>query len=160
MKQVIEAYGKALLEAAAVVLLMILLFAGIEDGQGNRGMLKMIGAKLSLEDNNYQNYKDFNRYKMEGMKPAPVITYNAEDLLHTGNIVLSSCISAADYNGIGIPFRVIQIQNPAGEDVLGRYNADSTEVDLPDAGIYVVEVSAMDDNRKETVCKIRLPVNQ
>ena len=46
MKQVIEIYGKFLLEAVSVAALVLFLLTGIHDSEGNRGIFQMIGAKL------------------------------------------------------------------------------------------------------------------
>ena len=60
MKQLFDIYGKFLLEAAIVVTLILLLFAGISDEKGNRGMLKMIGAKIPVNSVDYSSYTDYD----------------------------------------------------------------------------------------------------
>lgn len=160
MKQVVETYGKALLEAAVVILLMVLLFAGIEDGQGNRGIFRIIGNRIQTEHTDDRDYTDFNIYRAESIKAAPSIRYQASELLHTGINNMSACIQAVDYEGRELPFEVRNIFSPDGEDITAAYNLGTMDVYFPEAGIYVVKVAAGDDIKKEFVCTVRLPVNR
>ena len=46
MQEIIRVYGKFLISAIVVVLLMAILFGTITDENGNQGILKIVGAHL------------------------------------------------------------------------------------------------------------------
>lgn len=68
MKQVIETYGRFVLEAVVVSFLFILLFTQITDKDGNKGVLKIIGAGLETGGVDYGSYTDFDVYQAENAK--------------------------------------------------------------------------------------------
>lgn len=160
MKQIIEIYGKTLLEAVVIMLLFLFLLAGIQDEHGNKGIFKVIGARFPVENRNYENYKDFDIYRENSLRAAPVLYYKAGGTLHTGTSILTDCIGAVDEDGNEIPFEVIEIMDPSGNSILETYDLQSGQIDFLEAGIYSVKAVAMDRMNKKAVCTIRLPVNE
>lgn len=157
MEQIIKNYGRFVLDAVVVALLMVLLFSQITDAEGNRGILNMIGAGIDTGSINYADYTDFNTYVAESSKPAPVITYNGSNSIHAGVARLSDYIKAADRTGAEIAVRVVTLTDQAGTEL--PCDAD-TEANFPEAGIYTVRVTAVDDINKRTTSDIRIPVNK
>lgn len=160
MKQIAEIYGKALLEAVIVGLLVILLLLEVDDGHGNRGIFQIIGSQIRTEHTDYRDYTDFDVYRESCSKTSPVIQCKDIGLLKAGIVELTACIVAVDYRGRELPLEVRQVQAPDGTDITDAYDPDTGMIDFSDAGIYVVRVVALDDNCKNTVCSVRLPVNQ
>lgn len=160
MRQIIEAYGKFLLDALVVVLLMGFLFATVTDDAGNRGIFQIIGANLETGGNDYSSYTDFDVYEAESKKSAPAITYDASVLAGTGRNRLDSFIRASDDTGKELPFYVTSIQSPGHEELIASYQPDTSEIEFLEPGIYTVELWAVDALYKKTAGRIRIPVNR
>lgn len=160
MKQIFDVYGRFLLEAAVVVTLIVLLFAGISDENGNRGVLRMIGAKLPVNSVDYNGYADYNVYEAESTKDAPVIRLQLGTMIKKGNCKLSDCIVAEDYAANTLPITIISVKAPDDTDVTGDCNLDTTDIVFHNAGVYTVTVSAKDDVNHKRVKVIKIPVNE
>jgi len=159
MKLVIEHYGKFLLEGLVVVALMALIFTGLTDENGNKGIFAVTGAQIQVEAVDYQSYSDFkNTYKAESEKENPKIT-SACQRLAAGAHTLSSYITAEDNAGQPLDIRVSSIKSPDGVEILDTYNADTSEILLTEPGEYLVTVSAVDGSNRMTKVAVRLPVN-
>lgn len=159
MKQVIEIYGKFLLEAAGVAALVLLLFIGIHDAEGNRGIFRMIGAKLPVGNIVVENYLDAEIYKSESEKQPPEIRFQPETMIKKGIQTLSDYLIAEDYDAKLLPIKILCVINPEGTDITGDCNSDTTEILFPEPGIYSVTLAAKDDGNRKTVKVVKIPVN-
>ena len=160
MKQVITAYGHFLLEGIVLVLLLVLLFCGIRDEEGNVGVFNMTGARLSIEHTDYQGFIDFRgAYVSEASKSEPEFFYDAGNL-SAGIICLADCIKAVDYAGNELSFWVDSVKAPDGREIADSYNADTKEIYLGQAGIYEVALSVCDSGNRVVNGVIFIPVNQ
>ncbi len=158
MEQVIKEYGQFLLSGITVVLVMLLLFTGLEDTQGNIGAFKMFGETIETIDINHDTYTDFKEiYWIESKKPFPVITYISGHL-KTGAIKLEEHIKAVDYAGRELEIKITAIEGPDGKEKIGEYNDVTTEIVISNPGIYTVNVNAVDDGNRSSQCIIRIPV--
>lgn len=161
MKQVMDSFGKFILEAIVLIIFIALLFTSVTDDSGNKGILNIIGAQLQTGGTDYYSYADFNVYETESKKEAPVISYNgAGTTLYTGSIILSDYIKAVDQTGNEIPVKVLSIRNQDDIELIDTYNPDTTEIILSQPGIYTIKLSAVDAINKKTVGRFHLPVNQ
>lgn len=159
MREVFEYYGKFIIEGIVVIALLSLVFVGITDREGNRGIYHMTGAKMDLLNIDYRNYADFKEcYKAESEKAAPSIYYVGENL-ETGRHVLAEYIKAVDWAERNLSIRVISIQAPDDTETIGDYNPLTGEITFSQAGVYVVHVVAKDESNKFAEAKIRIPVN-
>jgi len=160
MKQVITAYGYFLLEGIVLVLLLVLLFCGIRDGEGNVGVFNMTGARISIEHTDYQGFTDFRgTYVSEASKSEPEIFYDVGNL-SAGTIRLADCMKAVDYAGNELSFWVDSVKAPDGREIADSYNADTKEIYLGQAGIYEVALSVCDSGNRVVNGVIFIPVNQ
>ena len=159
MEQVIKAYGAFMLEGVVAVLLMFMVFLGIADKAGNRGIFAITGARLEIENSNHKNYIDFKEaYLRESQKALPEIIYS--DLhMQIGTNKLADYIQAFDETGTELPIKVLSILSMDGSEMIAEYNYDSTEIYFASPGIYTVKVSAVAANKKSTICTIRVPVS-
>lgn len=160
MKQVLEIYGKFLLDAVVVILLLILLLFQITDADGNKGVFELIGNYLQSDVQEGVKYADFDVYKTECDRAKPVISYIGTEHTDTGVHVLTEYISAVDSEGNQIPFQVVNVIGPDGTELTEYVKEDYQEVSFITPGIYTVSVSARDIWNKKTVCTIRIPVNR
>ncbi|MBO5069261.1 MAG: hypothetical protein J6C37_02715 [Roseburia sp.] len=160
MELVIKAYGKLMLEGLAVMLLVVLLFGQIEDADGNRGILRIIGAHLGTEQTGTVEYADFQAYQSEGKKCAPIISYTASSVLYTGTYNLADCITAVDDAGATLQVGLLGMWNPFGEELDVTEQAEVGQMVFEYPGIYTAKVAAVDAGNKKTVCLIQIPVNK
>lgn len=160
MQEVIEHYGKFILDAMVLLLLMMLIFLEIEDESGNKGILAIIGAQINNESVNYSLYTDFKEtYKKESERTAPSISCEGVSL-KVGEYKLSDYIKAEDYSGQSLAVKLVSITNPDGEDVMDIYRPDTTEIFFSQAGIYTIRVSARDDGNRVTEASFEILVNE
>lgn len=159
MKQVIEVYGKFLLEAVGVAALALLLLVGIRDTEGNRGIFQMVGAKLPVESIVVEDYFDAEIYKSESEKQPPTIRLQLETMIKTGTQKISDYLIAEDYDANLLPIKILSVINPEGTDITGDCNPDTAEILFAKPGIYTVTVAAKDDGNRKTIKVVKIPVN-
>lgn len=159
MEKVIRQYGKFLLAAAIIVILMGTLFFGITDAAGNRGILKMIGAQLKGEEQTQKSHQEFQNLEEELCVPPPDITCSYEGEIRTGTIQLSEYIRAVDSEGALLPFQILCIKDPAEREITEAYQKETGILSVETAGIYLLEVSATDAGNRKKKVQITLPVN-
>ena len=160
MQEIIRVYGKFLISAIVVVLLMAILFGTITDENGNRGILKIVGAHLDTGMQEKWNYKEFETLQIENLKPAPEFSFDGSNGFTTGSILLLNYLTAVDCEGNSLPVKIIEVRNPCGEDITGNYQLDSGKLFFPVEGIYTIKASAMDACNRKTVVDIKIPVNK
>lgn len=160
MEEIINTYGKALLDLLLIGVLAAFLFSTVTDGKGNQGVLHIIGANLQTGETDYNKYTDFTVYAKESARAVPAIIYDASATMKVGINVITDSIKAVNYAGIEIPVKVLSIRNPYDVELADTYNSDTAEIELSQPGIYIMELSAVDDVNKKTICRIRIPVNQ
>lgn len=158
MKLVLEAYGKLLLESAALVLLLLLLFCNIADESGNKGIFQIIGAQLDTDTADYASYSDFRRYETECRREKPLIFCTYAGALEVGTCDAADFLTAVDSDGSELPIKVISCLDADGRE-LCQVSSDTTVMSLTEPGIYRVTVSAIDAWNKKRVCTFQIPVN-
>lgn len=158
MEQIGRAYGRFLLEAVVFALLIVLLFGGIADEAGNRGIFRMIGGYLQ-EDTRSVLGEDFQMYQLEGQKNAPMIDYVDCGIRYVGKYSIESIVQAKDYTGQYIPVKVRSFCNPRGIEQIGAYMGEVTQIQFAERGIYVLEVSATDAWNRMSTYRIRIPIH-
>lgn len=156
MEQVIRTYGRFLLEVVVVAALVLLLFAEITDGQGNRGILRIAGAVLK-EEETFPERLDVECYRDACARNAPVITYTVAGMLYTGEYPLEKIFMAKDDRGTVLSLNVRSICSPHGEEQ--EYSAETEQICFDERGIYTVCVSATDAWNRTCICECRIPVN-
>lgn len=160
MELVIKTYGKFLAEGIVVILLLGLLFWQLEDGNGNRGILQIMGAHFETEQTGAVEYVDFQSYRSEGKRSAPVISYNASNVLYTGSYSIAEYITALDDAGAALTVRLLGMWDPFGVEVDVTEQNGNGEMVFEYSGIYTIKVVAADAGNKRTECLIQIPVNR
>ena len=158
MEQVIKAYGKFLLEITVVAILLGMLFAGLSDAHGNRGVFRMMGA-FFREQEVPAAYLDFERFRSESEIERPSIVYTAQGSLHVGSYRLDELFRAADGMGQELNVQVRSISDPHGIERIGEYLPDILEVQFAQRGIYSLRVAARDAYNRTGIYDFRIPVN-
>ena len=158
MGHIVKAYGSFFLKALVVLALLAVLFFA-QDQEGNRGVLQIAGKHFETESPDYAGYRDFEAYGVSAARPAPVIVYEG-GTLKVGSCKLTEVIWATDWTGSRLSVEVRSIRTEDGEDVTAGYHKETGEMEWSMPGIYVIEVSATDSNRKETTATFRVPVSR
>lgn len=156
MKEIIEQYGKMLIESLILGMLLLLIFAGVEDEDGNKGVLQIIGAGIHEVPNDYTSYTDFDTYEADSYKSAPEIEYSGGNFL-IGELNLCDYITATGYAGNEVPIKIISVVDRTGRELPV---IDEQRVYFNTAGVYVVTIKAVDNTKKETISTIKIPVNE
>lgn len=156
MEQIIRQYGRFLLEAAVLAALMWLLFAGLSDTQGNRGILAIAGTGFAVGET-ISPRVDVACFERECEGSAPTISYVAEGILYTGEYAVEEILSAVDGAGNPIPVRIEAVSHPRGG--VRTYTADTRSIAFDERGIYTLCTSAVDAANRKIVCRFTIPVN-
>ena len=160
MRQVISTYGGFFVEGLVFILLFVMVFHGIKDKEGNRGLFAMMGANLAIEDTDHQIFLDFkSTFVEEGRKNAPTIVYSGSNL-KVGNVRLLDFLTVTDYEGRALALNVTSIIDSKGVELIDIYNHDTSEINLALPGVYTIKVSALDDGNRCSEGTIRIPVNK
>lgn len=158
MEQIVRIYGKFLLNAMVVVLLIGMILTGFMDDAGNRGIFHMIGAYLAAAEIEEAIPEDFKVYQQEGLKEPPVIFLEKMGTLHTGVHVMSEYVKAVDYNQRELSIQLLGCYD-SEERELEFCNMETSEVYFENSGIYTIEVGAADAENRRSICCIKLAVN-
>lgn len=156
MEQIIRQYGKFLFEAAVLAALAWLLFSGLMDAQGNRGVLAIAGAGLAEEDVVLQR-EDIMCYERECEKSAPTISYVADGILYTGEYAVEEILYASDNTGSPVAVRIESVSSPRGS--VQTYTAGIENITFGECGVYTLCASAVDASNRKAVYRFTIPVN-
>lgn len=161
MKAIIEQYGKFIMTGTVLAAFWAVIFFGMTDENGNRGIMHVIGANFADIDIDYGAYSDYGTMMSEGQKQKPVITTVANTYMCAGIAYpVANLVKAADYAGHALPVTVDGIQNESGNDVMHIYQADTGKITFPDGGIYEFIVHAVDEGNRSTCVQLKIPVNK
>lgn len=173
MKELMKQYGGIVLAGVVLIVMFVLLFSGITDAQGNRGIIKIVAARLDTEGTDYAAYTDYDTYETESTKTAPEITYQDAGYLPVGTVNFLSNVTATDYAGRTLSnagsavddgerntgyLKITRVEDISGNDLSANINADTGEITFPAAGIYEVTIRAQDDGYRKRTYTIRVPV--
>ena len=151
MKQVLKSYGLFLLEAMALICMVLLCL--------EQKYLQEIGMYMPEERWMYETYTDFKEtYYEESKKSAPRIVC-IEESIETGNYLISELIEVYDYADRRLPIKIHSISNPRKEEIVSNYNGNTLVMAFDMAGVYTIKVSAVDDGNRRSNYTIRIPVN-
>lgn len=156
MEQIIRQYGRFLLEAAVLAVLMWLLFAGIVDAKGNRGVLAIAGAGVETEEEILER-ADVACYGRESEESAPVISYAVDGILYTGEYPVEEILSAVDGDGNPLPVRIESVSHPCGSVQI--YQVDVGSIVFDESGVYKLRAMAVDASNRRAICEFAIPVN-
>lgn len=160
MEKIINEYGKFLLDALVVGLLIAFLFANVTDAEGNKGIIQIVGAHLTTWDTDYETYTDYGTYAVESDCLPPVISYTGVGTMQTGTNKLTDYINAKAWDGTELALDVLSVKRRSGVELAGCYNADAAEISFDRPGIYEIRVAATDAWNRKVVCDVQIPVSR
>ena len=157
MEQIIKTYGRFLLEAVCLGLLLGLWMTGIRDEQGNVGVFPMIGA--SMAKNKLVSDSDFASCVEESGRELPQIFYKKAEPVQQGTYDMGELFGATDCEGKGLAVRIETIHNPKGIEALNLYQENTGQICFLESGVYTVELWTNDAWNQTRTCMIQIPVN-
>lgn len=157
MEQVLQCYGKGIAAGIVLITVMVLLFAGIRDEQGNRGIINIVKTWIPEEETITENAA-IDAFAEAGEVAYPTIRYAYNGMLHRGAYLPGDLFSAVD--GMGEERSVLwcEMTDPHGNSCTIESQQGDVVFDVE--GIYTVRVCATDEANRRSVCEFQIPVNR
>lgn len=159
MEQIIRTYGRFILDAVALFIIFTLIFVNMTDGEGNKGVINILGAHMQTPSVEYESYTDFDLYAQEAAKPSPQIESNAMRM-NVGMNQVGDYITATSSSGTPLEVKVLDITDMTGNSQMANYDESSHTVTLPAQGIYTFRVYTIDEVNQRTIVDINIPVTR
>lgn len=159
MEQVLRQYGRGILAACTCLLLLLLLFSGITDEAGNRGILKIVGARVQTEQLPYDSFKDFSSVQEEAQRPKPVVEeqFKSSTITAGESYRLTDYVRAVDDAAVSYPVVLEKVENGKKEDVTADTYGEGL-VCFPDSGIYKLRLRVRNAAAKKNWYTIQVSV--
>lgn len=173
MREVVKEYGGFCLAAIVLTAVLLLIFGGMQDAEGNSGIRSILSSKIDSTGTDYGAYTDFTLYETEGVKSAPVIEYQDTGYLSVGTISFPEQVKAYDYYGRELAYagesvdaaerkngyvKYIKLQDGSGNDISAAINKNTGEITFSEPGIYKVTLCAQDNGCRRTTVTITVAV--
>lgn len=157
MEQVLQCYGKGIAAGIVLAAVLVLLFAGIRDGQGNRGIVNIVKTWIPEEEIIIED-AGIDAFAEAGGVAYPTIRYAYSGMLHKGAYLPGDLFSAVD--GMGEERSVLWcgMTDPHGNSC--TIESQQGEIVFGVEGIYTVRVCAVDEANRRSVCEFQIPVNR
>lgn len=160
MREIFEQYGKCVLEGLICITLLSIVFVGVTDECGNRGIYAIVGAQIDTKSIDYRIYKDMREtFKEESEKSPPCVCFNGSRL-EIGSHVLNDYIKALDYEGKELSLTIQSIKDSSDVEWIESYCSDTGIIYFSRPGVYRICVCAIDEGNRLTEVVIQVPVNQ
>ena len=152
-----DRYGKGIAAGIVLITVMVLLFAGIRDEQGNRGIINIVKTWIPEEETITENAA-IDAFAEAGEVAYPTIRYAYNGMLHRGAYLPGDLFSAVD--GMGEERSVLwcEMTDPHGNSCTIESQQGDVVFDVE--GIYTVRVCATDEANRRSVCEFQIPVNR
>lgn len=158
MKRVFEEYGSAVI----AVLLASTIFAVLLGGNvlKGRNLPQLLGEVLTYSVGERDIYE--NSAFQDYLNAVPPKIIQREDILVRENerILLSNMFEARSQEGSLLPVYLQKAWRLNGQETDLGLSSDGTSICVPDAGVYWVELYAVDDKQRETTVMVKLLVNE
>lgn len=155
MERILRVYGRGLIEAAALVLFLLLLFNGIRDEKGNVGIFSVLGG--ALKEETMAEGTDFFVCIAESRRAVPQIFYKKSEALQTGTYALQEVIGATDCEGKVLLPQLKEICAPSGQ--WQTCVAKTDWINFSQAGIYTLRLIVKDGWNQMGRYEICIPVH-
>lgn len=149
MKIILREYGTAVIAAITAALLLAACLTGMQDESGNTGLYRILEAEASQPQGGNANDLDNVAYRVYVTRSNPVISCHASGIYAKEAVDWQNIFYALDEEQKPVAVRIIAVNE--SRNIVGSYC-------FPKAGIYEVEVLAVDEKQKRTRQLFRLPV--
>ena len=136
MHEVIKVYGKTILQAIILVGVMWLVFRGVTDENGNKGIVEIVSGHM---DRQTENPADFE---------TAITGY-----LKIGTYQMTDIIKAWDYAENELRIQLMKVISPDGTVL-------ENKLDFQMPGVYEVSVMTEDHDNRVRYAVVNIPVNE
>lgn len=174
MKDIIEVFLKAVI-AGAVMTALLLIFSNIQldvNGSTKTGVINILSAAADKDSVQYSSLTDVDTFQTIASKSKPVITYTQPEVVSCNEAVsLIGCFSVTGYNGMDYTDNAVNkfpdkayIKNVLKEDraasVMDWYDETTGSITFEEAGVYFVTIAVRDDDNRENIMTVKMPVRE
>mgnify|MGYP000369130806 CR=1 FL=1 len=141
------------------------------NGSERTGVLDILGAVSDKESVSYDALTDIGTTESIVSQPKPVITYTQPDVIKRNTAVnLLGCFSVTEYNGNDYvtdnafskyPDKVYIksiLKDDRTTSVMNLYDETTGNIIFADSGVYFVTFALRDDENRENIMTVRIPV--
>lgn len=154
MKQVVLEYAGAVIAVLGAISFFLVFHQFFVGREGVLGQMLM----YSIGENSMAENEAFDAYKE---KPAPVfVEKDQAELIVNQKCLLADYCEAKDWKGEELPVFINRAWTEDGEEVSFRIWEDGQLISFSNAGVYFVEVYAVDENQRQTNMVLKLFVNE
>ena len=160
MSAFMKQYGRTMLLAAAAVLVLGAAF-GIKV-KGKTGFIEA-ACGTAMEDLDLTAEGSLavaDAVKAAAARSRPEITFGCTKILPQTEVDLTAMLTASDADGRQISCEILEIWDEDGQSLLHPAGAvcDPSRLLFPSAGVYVMEVKAVDAEQKTAQVQFQIPV--
>lgn len=150
MHEVIKVYGKTILQAVVLAGLVWLIFKGVTDEGGNKGIVEIVSAQM---DQQSENPADFETFCEESQKLPPYFETVVTGYLGIGTYQMTDIIKAWDYAGNELQVQLMKVVSPDGTIL-------ENKLDFQMPGVYELNVMTEDHDNRVRYALVNIPVNE
>ena len=150
MHEVIKVYGKTILQAIILVGVMRLVFRGVTDENGNKGIVEIVSGHM---DQQMENPADFETFYEESQKAPPHFETAITGYLKIGTYQMTDIIKAWDYAENELQIQLMKVISPDGTVL-------ENKLDFQMPGVYEVSVMTEDHDNRVRYAVVNIPVNE
>ena len=150
MHEVIKVYGKTILQAIILVGVMWLVFSGVTDENGNKGIVEIVSGHM---DQQMENPADFETFYEESQKAPPHFETAITGYLKIGTYQMTDIIKAWDYAENELQIQLMKVISPDGTVL-------ENKLDFQMPGVYEVSVMTEDHDNRVRYAVVNIPVNE
>ena len=150
MHEVIKVYGKTILQAVILAGLVWLIFKGVTDESGNKGIVEIVSAQM---DQQTENPADFETFFEESQKLPPHFETVVTGYLGIGTYQMADIIKAWDYAGNELQVQLMKVVSPDGTIL-------ENKLDFQMPGVYELNVMTEDHDNRVRYALVNIPVNE
>ena len=150
MHEVIKVYGKTILQAIILVGVMWLVFRGVTDENGNKGIVEIVSGHM---DRQTENPADFETFYEESQKAPPHFETAITGYLKIGTYQMTDIIKAWDYAENELQIQLMKVISPDG-------TVQENKLDFQMPGVYEVSVMTEDHDNRVRYAVVNIPVNE
>lgn len=150
MHEVIKVYGKTILQAIILVGVMWLVFRGVTDENGNKGIVEIVSGHM---DQQMENPADFETFYEESQKAPPHFETAITGYLKIGTYQMTDIIKAWDYAENELQIQLMKVISPDGTVL-------ENKLDFQMPGVYEVSVMTEDHDNRVRYAVVNIPVNE
>lgn len=158
MKKVFEQYGSSLIAVLLASTILAVLLRG--NVFGDNRFVQLLGQMLNYSIGENREYESgaFQDY-MSGTSPK--ITQRENCLVRENErVLLADLFEARSQEGGHLPVYLKKAWRLSGEETDLGLSTDGTSICVADAGVYWVQLYAIDEHQKETSVMVKLLVNE